>query len=85
MERAVEVFKKGPSTAEKELAEKNERVAQLERKIGQLIYEADWLKKNLKKLLDPTGRKDFVERNNTHINVKRQAELLSINRTSVYS
>lgn len=33
---------------------------------------------------DPTGRKDFVDRNNPHINVKRQAELLSINRTSVY-
>ena len=33
---------------------------------------------------DPTGRKDFVERNNPHISVKRQAELLNINRTSVY-
>lgn len=33
---------------------------------------------------DPTGRKDFVNRNNPKISVKRQAELLSINRTSVY-
>jgi len=35
-------------------------------------------------LSDQTGRKDFVDRNNHHIGVKRQAELLSINRTSVY-
>jgi len=31
LERAAEVFKKGPSSAEKELQESNERVAQLER------------------------------------------------------
>ena len=45
MERAAEVFKKGPSTAEKELKEKEERIARLERKVGQLTYEVDWLKK----------------------------------------
>ena len=45
LERAAEVFKKGPSTAEKELESERERVAQLERKIGQLTYEVDWLKK----------------------------------------
>lgn len=42
------------------------------------------LKKNLNKLPDQIGKKDFVERNNPHISVKRQAELLKINRTSVY-
>ena len=45
MERAAEVFKKGPSTAEKELKEKEERIARLERKVGQLTYEVDWMKK----------------------------------------
>jgi len=45
MERTAEVFKKGPSTAEKELKEKEERIARLERKVGQLNYEVDWLKK----------------------------------------
>lgn len=34
---------------------------------------------------DPTGRKSFVDLSNVHINVKRQAQLLSINRSSVYS
>lgn len=84
LERTAEIFEKGPSAAEKELEEKNERVAQLERKVGQLTYEVDWLKKKLKKSSDQTGRKDLVDRDNAHISVKRQAELLNINRTSVY-
>ena len=45
MERAPELFKKGPSAAEKELEAEKERTAQLERKVGQLTYEVDWLKK----------------------------------------
>ncbi|MGE5629647.1 MAG: IS3 family transposase [Caulobacteraceae bacterium] len=84
LEKASEVFKKGPSDAEKQLEEKNEHIAQLERKVGQLTYEVDWLKKNLKKFSDPTGRKSLVEFENPNINIKRQADLLSINRTSVY-
>ena len=48
VERASEVFKKGPSDAEKELDHKKEHIADLERKVGQLTYEVDWLKKNLK-------------------------------------
>ena len=59
MERAAEVFKKGPSEAEKELAEKNERVAQLERKVGQLTYEVDWLKKKSEELVGPDWKKKF--------------------------
>ena len=43
--RATELFKKGPSAAEKELESEKERVAELERKVGQLTYEVDWLKK----------------------------------------
>lgn len=33
---------------------------------------------------DQTGRKSFVDRGDQNINIKRQAELLSINRTSLY-
>jgi len=32
---------------EKELAVEKERVARLERRVGQLTHEVDWLKKNL--------------------------------------
>jgi len=41
-------------------------------------------KKNLKKSSNVNDRKDCVEISNGNINVKRQAELLCINRTSVY-
>ena len=45
VKRAAEVFKKGPSEAEKELAKEQQHVSELERKVGQLTYEVDWLKK----------------------------------------
>lgn len=45
MERASEVFKKGPSEAEQALAEKEEQIAELERKVGQLTIEDDWMRK----------------------------------------
>ncbi len=39
LERAHEVFKRGPSAAEKNLEAERERTAQLERKVGQLTYK----------------------------------------------
>jgi len=59
LERAAEVFKKGPSEAEKELEQKNERVAQLERKVGQLTYEVDWLEKKSEQIIGPDWKKRF--------------------------
>ncbi len=52
LERASEVFKKGPSDAEQDLAEKEEHIAELERKVGQLTIEVDWMKKKSKELRD---------------------------------
>jgi putative transposase len=57
LEKASEVFKKGPSDAEKELQEKNDHIAQLERKVGQLTYEVDWLKKKSDEILGPGWKK----------------------------
>ena len=45
LERATDVFKRGASEAEKELDVEKKHVAELERKVGQLTYEVDWLKK----------------------------------------
>ena len=45
IEKAPEVFKRGMSDAEKDLREERAHVADLERKVGQLTYEVDWLKK----------------------------------------
>ena len=54
LERAPEAFKKGTSDAEKDLEKEQRRVADLERKVGQLTYEVDWLKKKSEQIL---GRK----------------------------
>jgi transposase-like protein len=45
LERASDIFKKGPTDADKALEEERRHVADLERKVGQLTYEVDWLKK----------------------------------------
>ena len=45
------MFKKGPSESEKELEQSKEHIAELERKVGQLTYEVDWLKKKSTEIL----------------------------------
>ena len=45
LDRATMVFDRSPTEAEKELASERERTADLERKVGQLTIEVDWLKK----------------------------------------
>lgn len=57
LEKAPDVFKKGPSTTEKELEQEKEYAAELKRKVGQLAFDVDWLKKNLKKSSDTPIRK----------------------------
>ena len=57
LEKSSDVFKKGPSDAEKELEEKNNHIASLERKVGQLTYEVDWLKKKSDEIFGPGWEK----------------------------
>lgn len=56
----------------------------LEKLVGQLTVEVDWLKKNLASNEPVEARKAMVELDNTKITLKRQAALLSVNRTSLY-
>ena len=51
------MFKKGPSEAEKELAVSKDHIAGLERKVGQLTYEVDWMKKKSTAILGPGWEK----------------------------
>jgi len=57
LERSPEVFQKGPSEAEKELEHSKEHIAELERKVGQLTYEVDWLKKKSTQILGSDWKK----------------------------
>ena len=50
-EKAPEIFKRGMSDAEKELREERIHVAELERKVGQLTYEVDWMKKKSEEII----------------------------------
>jgi putative transposase len=45
LERAPEIFKRGQTNAEKALKEEKDRSQELEKLVGQLTYEVDWLKK----------------------------------------
>jgi len=61
-------------------AEKEE----LTKQIGQLTIEVNWLKKNLLNSTSAEERREMLDRNEKGITVKKQAELLEVNRTSVY-
>jgi len=61
-------------------AEKEELI----RQIGQLTIEVNWFEKNLLNSTSAVERREMVERNHPEISVKRQAELLDVNRTSIY-
>ncbi|TFE19106.1 IS3 family transposase [Cohnella luojiensis] len=84
LSRASMVFEKGTSEADKMKKEYESKQEHLEKLVGQLTVEVDWLKKNLASNEPLEVRKAMVERNHPKINIKRQAVLLSVNRTSVY-
>ena len=68
------------------LAEERKEKSEYAKKVGQLTMQVDWLKKNLKKLSDLTTRVNLVRNlsTNKELPVSTGANLLGINRTSVY-
>ncbi len=86
LDRATDVFQRGMTDAEKELAREQLKTERLERKVGQLTYELDWVKKKKQKSRNADAEIvcESVERDNPHISVKRQCELLDIARANVY-
>jgi putative transposase len=84
MERASEVFKKGPFDAEQALVEKEAQIAELERKVDQLTIEVVRMKINLENYGANSSRMELVEHHHEHLTVKRQCELLSVNPSSAY-
>ena len=54
-ERAPEIFQRGPSEQEKILKEKEQEIAVLQQKVGQLIIERDWLKTKSDEIFGPGG------------------------------
>ena len=56
------------------------------KKVGQLTMQVDWLKKNLKKFLNPTTRVNLVQSllKTKELPVSTGVALLDVNRTSIY-
>ncbi|WP_457912074.1 IS3 family transposase [Brevibacillus reuszeri] len=85
IERASMVFEKKTSEVDKMKKEYESKQEHLEKLVGQLTVEVDWLKKKNLVLNEPMEeRKAMIERDHPVITIKRQAVLLSVNRTSVY-
>jgi len=64
-------------------ADKDEELkSQLYQQIGQLKMELDWLKKKLDYSLE--YKHSLIEKDNSEITVKRQCQLLGLNRSSFY-
>ncbi|RKN64060.1 hypothetical protein [Paenibacillus ginsengarvi] len=76
LERASLVFEKKTSETDKLKKEYESKQEHLEKRVGQLTVEVDWLKKNLVSNEPLAARKAMVERDNKAITVKRQADLL---------
>ena len=45
LENAVEIFKRGKTEADKKLSDEMQKTQELEKLVGRLTYEVDWLKK----------------------------------------
>jgi putative transposase len=74
------------STLKDKLAEERKEKEQYAKKVGQLTMQVDWLKKNLRKYLDPTTRQSILKNLSTtkELPVSTAADLLDVNRTSIY-
>jgi len=81
---AADVFQRGVTESSRELEAKEREITVLQQKVGQLTIECDWLKKNMTKSLVPKERVKLVSPENKKLTVKRQCELLEVNRSSVY-
>lgn len=78
------LFTRGASETEKLRKKHRKEKEQLTQQIGQLSIELNWLKKNLTSSASVEERKGMMDRHDVDLSVKRQSELLEVNRTGVY-
>jgi putative transposase len=85
LENAPKIFSESRDAKEIKAKEKEmeEDYQELLAKVRKLTVERDWLKKNLQKYLAPITRRSLLNVN-SRLSIKRQSELLLVNRTSAY-
>ncbi len=81
---AGRVFSKGTDEVEKVKQAYEKEKDELLKQIGQLSYEVNWLKKNLADSKSREDRMKMIDREEKKLSITKQAELLGINRTSLY-
>jgi len=79
LNKAEEIFGHDTDKSSKDI---ENREAELCRQIGQLKEELDWLKKNLH--LSSDDKKKLLDSEHKTISLRRQCELLGLNRRNVY-
>ncbi len=78
MEPASEVKK-----LEKTITSKDEQISRLERKVGQVVVERDWLSGKLKSL-DYYNKKSMIESELTTLSMSKQCKFLGISHSAFY-
>lgn len=81
---AARAFSKETDEIEKVKQSYEKEKDELLRQIGQLSYEVTWIKKNLADSKSREVRMNMVDKNDKKLSITKQAELLSVNRTSLY-
>lgn len=76
---AGEIFEKESA---RQTQDAEARETELYRQIGQLKVELDWMKKNL--ALTSDDKRKLIEPGNPEISLRRQCELLGLNRSGIY-
>lgn len=84
LSNAARAFSKETDEVEKVKQSHEKEKDELLKQIGQLSYENAWLKKNLADSKSREDRISMIDRNEEKLSISRQADLLSINRTSLY-
>jgi len=80
LERVPEVFERKNAAPDKQVEQER---AQLERKVGQLSMEVDWLEKKVRTAGDSRQRAQLVSKK-SKISLRRQCDLLGISRSLIY-
>ena len=79
-----QLFERRNKKTDKAEKEQQKKIDELYHEIGYLTTQVKWLKKNLASLKTKQERRGLVEFKNPKISVVKQAELLCINRSTVY-
>lgn len=84
LEQMPQLFQKQNKDQEKMKADYEEQIENLYAEVGRLTTQLSWLKKNLASTTTRQERVNMIEWQDSELSITKQAELLSLNRSSLY-